>query len=378
MKSTCLSKLMRFSSWIVLLLLLIGCSGSPAVITSPEITLAPTAVIATPETTVTSTVVVSTPETTVTPTEDLGGLSADASGTLRSLEKLNDYPFYVMHYQGDYPYPRISLPLSADFNFSCSLFAALGTSGDMLYGRNFDWMFSPALLVFTDPSDGYASASMVDLNFLGIDNVTAAKLVDLPLSARDALLAAPSLPFDGMNEYGLVIAMAAIPDEYIDDASYDPSKSNIGSIDVIRQILDHARDVDEALEIFDGYNIDFGGGPPIHYLIADRTGSAVLVEFYQSEMIKLINQVPWHMATNHLRCIAQGDGRCPRYRVISERLSAVNGQLDTKSAMRLLFDVKQASTQWSAVYNMTSGEINIALGGKIDPAYTFRLDLSTP
>jgi Flp pilus assembly protein TadD len=34
----------------------------------------------------------------------------------------------------------------------------------MFYGRNFDWDFSPALLLFTNPPDGYASVSRGDLD----------------------------------------------------------------------------------------------------------------------------------------------------------------------------------------------------------------------
>ena len=49
----------------------------------------------------------------------------------------------------------------------------------MFYGRNFDWEFSPALLLFTDPPDGYASVSMVDLTFLGI-SPAASKDADRP------------------------------------------------------------------------------------------------------------------------------------------------------------------------------------------------------
>jgi hypothetical protein len=33
-------------------------------------------------------------------------------------------------------------------------FAAIGDEEQNLYGRNFDWQFSPAVLLFTDPPDG--------------------------------------------------------------------------------------------------------------------------------------------------------------------------------------------------------------------------------
>ena len=312
------------------------------------------------------------------PTEELGGLSAENAATLKSLEKLDDYPLYVMYYTGSYEYPRIGSAFPVLGDFSCSLFATLGDEKDRLYGRNFDWEFSPALLLFTDPPDGYASVSMVDLTFLGITTEASKTLIDQPFDKLTALLDAPSMPFDGMNEYGLTIGMAAVPDEFLDDASYDRSRPQIGSIGIIRQVLDHARNVDEALGLFGQYNIDFSGGPPIHYLIADRAGKAVLVEFYQGKMVQLPNEAPWHLATNHLRCIAQGDGSCPRYHLLSERLAAQDGQLEPGEAMQLLSEVTQGLTQWSSVYDMSSGDIYIAIGQSYDEIHEFHLDLQSP
>jgi hypothetical protein len=312
------------------------------------------------------------------PTENVGGLSSESAATLRSLEKLDDYPFYAMHYAGEYRYPQIGSTWSVGVDFSCSLFATLAAGSDMVYGRNFDWDMSPTLLLFTDPPDGYASASMVDLEFIGISPEASKNLADLPLLERIALLSAPSMPFDGMNEYGLTVGMAAVPGDYKEHASYDPSKPTIGSIGIIRQILDHARNVDEAVELFKQYNIDFRGGPLIHYLIADPAGKAVLIEFYLGEMKVLPNEAPWHLATNHFRCTAEGNGGCPRYRKISEQLIAMNGQLDPKSAMQLLSEVRQGITQWSAVYDMISGDINVAIAGNYDSIYNFHLDLAQP
>lgn len=338
---------------ISLLLILSSCSGPVPAVTVP-------------------------PTLPATQTPDLEGLSTNAVTTLSSLQKLDDYPFYVMHYSGSYEYPEIGSILSVKTNFACSLFAALGAPGDMFFGRNFDWSISPALLLFTDPPDGYASVSMVDLEFIGIRPEVSLSLGDLPLAERIALLGAPSMPFDGMNEHGLTIGMAALPGDYQDHASYDPTKPTIGSIGIIRLALDHARDVNQAVELFEGYNIDFRGGPLIHYLLADPGGNSVLIEYYRGVMITLPNKEPWHMATNHFRCIAVGDGGCTRYRTLSETLSTVNGQVDERSAMQLLSKVEQDITQWSVVYNMTDGTVDVALGGNYARIYSFDLEDTKP
>ncbi len=312
------------------------------------------------------------------PTEDTHGLSSDAVKTLRSLELVDDYPLYVMHFAGNtdtQQMGRTNPPIGA---FSCSLFAAMGQPGDMLYGRNFDWEFSPALLLFTDPPDGYASVSMVDLTFLGIDNTTAKSLTSLSLPDRLALLKAPAFPFDGMNEPGLAIGMAALPEEYRDDVSYQAERPAIGTVEIIRQILDHARNVDEAIALFDHYNIDFTGGPPVHYLVADSTGKSVLIEFYQGKMIQIPNETAWHLATNHLRCTAASDGGCWRYKELSERLTAAEGRMGTVEAVQLLSDVAQSSTQWSVLYNMTRGDIQVKVGQSHKTVFPFHLDRMKP
>jgi hypothetical protein len=259
--------------------------------------------------------------------------------------------------------------------WACSLFAAMGDADYKLYGRNFDWEYSPALLLFTDPPDGYASVSMVDIAYFGFEGDKAGTITDLPLIERQQLLYTPLWPFDGMNERGLAVGMAAVPPG---DMRPDPNKETIGSLTVIREMLDHASNVDEALAILQSYNIDFEGGPPLHYLMADSSGRSLLVEFYKGEMVVIPNETPWHLATNFLRASAgeSAEGKCWRYDKISQRLTETEGQLTVQDAMDLLSDVSQGSTQWSVVYGMSSGDVNVVMAQKYDNVHTLHLDLA--
>ncbi len=316
--------------------------------------------------------------TSVTPPSPVpnpAGFSEDESATLASLKQVDDYPLYTMQYYGEYASRRTSVLPAVKGDgptpgWACSLFTVLLDEEHLLYGRNFDWDFSPALLVFTDPSDGYASVSMVDMTYLGFSRQTVFNLTDLPLEEREGLLDAPLIPFDGMNEHGLAIGMAAVPPG---DMKTDPSKETIGSLGIMREILDHARTVDEATAILGNYNIDFRGGPPVHYLIADAKGKSVLVEFYRGEMNVIANDKPWHSATNFLRSSVDDprDGKCWRYDTINARLNEKQGLLDTKSAMDLLAEVAQGNTQWSVVYQMARGEVSIAMGRDYSNVQTF-------
>ena len=252
----------------------------------------------------------------------------------------------------------------------------MGDPHDRLFGRNFDWRYSPALLLFSDrPAvGGYASVSMVDIAYLGFDD-RSVDLTTLPLAERRGLLDAPSWPFDGMNEAGVAVGMAAVPSA---DERHDPGKPTIDSLEVMRAILDRAGSVDEAVAILGQYNIDWEGGPPLHYLVADRSGRAALVEFHGGQIVVLPNAGPWHAATNFTRSAVAGDaaGQCHRFDTLVRRLTDTGGALDPRAALDLLQAVAQteSATQWSVVYGMSSGQVDVVVGRRYSQVHTFRLE----
>lgn len=311
-----------------------------------------------------------------TPLPTVAGLSSAEVASLASLEQVDDYPLYVMHYYDSDGASSRPLPdVPAGPTWGCSLFAALGDEASLLYGRNFDWEYSPALLLFAHPDDGYDSVAMVDLGYFVSDAVVST-LTTAPLELRRSLLNVLVWPFDGMNEHGLTVGMAAVPDSPL---PHDAALPTLGSLEMIREILDHARDVDEALELMQSHNVSMWGGPAIHYLIADPLGRAVLVEYYEGEMHVLQSQAPWHLATNHYRVVLTDDAGTPepepcwRYDRLEAALTEAAGRLKLDEALALLADVQQPSTQWSVVYDMGAREVHVAMGGDYADVHTFRL-----
>ena len=305
------------------------------------------------------------------------GLSSDQMATLSSLDQVGDYPLYVMHYYDDYDtqvYGHRPASTQAPA-WACSLFAALGDGVNRLYGRNFDWQFSPALLLFTDPPDGYASVSMVDIAYFGFDDQAVRTLLHLSLGDLRPLLQAPHWPFDGMNEHGLAVGMAAVP---AGNMPSNPDKPTIGSLGIIREILDHARDVDEAVALLEAHNIDMQGGPAIHYLVADRSGRSLLVEFYRGQMVVTLTEQPWHLATNFITASgpAPSEAGCWRYDQIEATLSQQGGRLDAARAMELLSQVSQTNTQWSVVYGLSTGQVRVTMGRQYENPHAFHLPLA--
>lgn len=322
----------------------------------------------------------------VSPTLSQSLLNQDQLLSLDSLELIDNYPLYLMYYRADYqdidpsneksfkpklPVFQVGNQVN-EHNWGCSLFAALGSSEHPLFGRNFDWRYSPALLLYTFPEDGNASVSMVDLEYLVGDQ--AANLLELPPEQRIPLLNAPDWPFDGMNDCGLVIGMAAVPSS--GEIRPDPMKKDIGSLKIMREVLDHTCTVDSALELMGRYNINWEGGPELHYLIAERSGQAVLVEFLQGAMKSIPNHRPWHLATNFLISGISGplDGISSRYDTISSFMLDASGDLLPELAIDLLSQVSQDSTQWSIVYDLKNGEIRVVMGKDFSDKKFFQLE----
>jgi hypothetical protein len=214
---------------------------------------------------------------------------------------------------------------------------------------------------------------MVDIAYLGFDGERALGIGDLPIEERRGLLDAPLWPFDGMNEHGLAIGMAAVPGG---QGPPDPAKQTVDSLGIIRLMLDRARDVEEAVALLQRYNITMGGGPDLHYLLADRAGRSALVEFYEGEMVVLDSEQPWHLATNFLRAgETLASGQCWRYDRIQRSLASARGRLERGPAMDLLALVAADTTQWSVVYEMGTGTIEVAMGRQYAAPHIFHLPL---
>jgi hypothetical protein len=306
--------------------------------------------------------------------------------SLQSLVKVNDFPFYTMTYYGAYPSHSAKAPKpgsapKAGEKWACSLFAALGDPDNRVYGRNFDWIYSPVLLLFTYPPDGYASVSMVDLAYLGFPRDEFLILDQLPLVKRWLLVRGVQLPFDGMNAYGLVVGMATVPDVELPPIA---GKKIVDTTEIIREMLDHSRTVDEAVALMEKHHVAMRSGLMLHYLIADATGKAVLVEYNQGRMHVIPNDQPWHLSTNFLVTnVKYPRGQCPRYDKIGKRLLKTAGRLSGPEALNLLDKISNRSsegvrTQWSVVYGMNNGTIHVVLDRKFNRTYSFQLEMAQP
>lgn len=279
----------------------------------------------------------------------------EATRTLASLRRVDDLPLYEMTYLGAYDATVGTDATRTAEPFGCSLFVAAGDPARPLFARNFDWDPNPALVLRTDPPGGYASISLVDISYLGVgaDPTGDRRLLDAPL-----------LPFDGMNERGLAIGLAADDGARADPV---PGRPTVGSVRIQRLVLDRAATVAEAVALFGRHNLDFSGGPALHYLIADATGASAVVEFVDGRMRVEQGRTPWRALTNEpvVGVPEQRRRADHRYGRIAAALDRAGGAVDPAAAARLLTEVRQPHTRWSVVYDLRGGEIRLttAAGG---------------
>lgn len=318
-------------------------------------------------------------------TEDGESLSELQLKTLKSLRKIDNHPLYVMEYFADYnldPFlgnfdgmkedPALFLDIKDESSIKeCSTFTALGESGQRFLGRNQDTMSHvPALLLFTRPPGRYASVSLLDTRATWIlkDN-----LQTLPLKERALLLNAPFWPYDGMNECGLAFGHMALEGDRV----YDPVKITIHGMQAIRMVLDYAKNVEEAVQLLENYNIF--RSEQGHFLIADAGGHSAVIEYIDGKMLVIRNREPWQVATNFV--INNGSPSairhlCDRYDTAYMALKESNGRISRKEIMKILERISMNDTfktQWSVVYNLDSGDVDVAMGRDYRDVLSFKL-----
>ncbi len=320
--------------------------------------------------------------------------------SLMSLEKVDKYGMYQMTYYGDYGFDEflevgarndadietfvtkrllkglpINLGVTGD---GCTAFVVKNESGDILFGRNFDFLYAPSLQLYTAPNNGYASVSTVNLAFAGYsgDNLPDGSFFNTFLT-----LAAPFLPFDGMNEKGLAIALLAVPKA---EVPYNPDKITLNTTTAIRLVLDKAATVEEAIELLKQYNIYFSGGIECHYLIADASGHSVIVEYVNQELCVVESETEYQIASNFIAYnglnIGEGFTEFERYDRVQNAIEENNGILEVSGAIQLLadvgvFDGDIDKLQWSVLYNLTTGKGGIFANRKTNNIIEFNLDM---
>lgn len=166
----------------------------------------------------------------------------------------------------------------SDPDIGCSSFTAKSESGDVLFGRNYDFSKTNTCIVFTEKNKGrHASISTVDLQFLGIDvNKNVEGLMN-----KITCLAASYAPLDGINDVGVScgIYMTYQGGDKTVATNQNTDKPDFTSTTLLRLILDYADNIEEAVEIASTYDLHDSANTSYHYMVADSSGRSAILEW---------------------------------------------------------------------------------------------------
>lgn len=252
--------------------------------------------------------------------------------------------------------------------YACSAFVTKTPDGKYLGGRSFGLGGTDTLCVYTHPSDGYASISTVSTDMLnvGADNA----YPTTSLEGRAALLAAPYIAVDGMNEKGLFTALL--------DLSMGETHMETGNRDLtvtmaVRLLIDRAATVDEAIELLRNYDIHTGHGWTQHLFVGDASGDGAVIEWHKGQMKVVKSPICTNFRLSSKMAQDDPTGMCERFDILHDALEK-HPENTPGDAMDMLEAVKQEydnniHTEWSIVYHLTDFSMDISVDMDFDNVY---------
>ncbi len=292
--------------------------------------------------------------------------------TIKSLETYKEKNLYSLQYFGDYGFNKfinqgakdwdeygdfirknIAHGISQNIDVTgtkCSSFVARNEKGEVLFCRNFDYSFAPVVMTTTTPSKGYSSLCACELGFI---NFGRNEIIEPhKLNMTNALtLMCPYFTTDGMNEYGVAMSVLDCGKAYLPEPLDAPT---MVTCSMIRMILENARNVDEAVDLFKSYNIS-SEKPNHHFMIADSSGKSVVMEYTQDGIIAVETNIVTNFDLYDEKHLGTGMNR---YVTIQNKLQETGGVLSEEEAFALLSEVGvKGHIQYSTVYNLTTGKV---------------------
>ena len=282
----------------------------------------------------------------------------------------------VIAYLADSLLPGLDLEGLLGNTFGYSTISVQNPSGEVLFGRNFDWENCEAMVVTAYPQNGYASISTVNTDFI-TQNV-GDSVVGMALQLdKVKTLAALYAPLDGMNEAGLAVSVNMIQDAA--SIAQDTENPDITTTTAVRLLLDKAANVEEALELLGQHDLHGSMGMMIHFAIADSTGRSVAVEYVDHEMIVTDTTVltNFYLADGEKNGIGtqqSHEGYDILMRLLEETptmtMAEVRNALDSVSKDNF---GELESTEWSIVMNLATGEARYYHRENYTKSYVFTL-----
>ncbi len=297
----------------------------------------------------------------------------DTLATINSFSHLGD--FHTINYVGDYE--EILDYLDGLYvggqnqmygEMGCSLFSGIGDSENIFFGRNFDNPQQDILVGKYSSPGCYESIALNRLADVGLPLGT--NFNNLTQQQKLLLLRSPYFAADGMNSMGVAAGLAYVQEV---DVVMHPEKDTIFITRWVREILDHAANVEEAIEISNSYNIvDNMFGPNSlchHLLVTDGNGNSVILEYHDGQFMTISPEPNWQVLTNtpiYNVPLQQLFSLCYRYELLYNALQAQNGEIiDWRNGLDILelptWGNLYNGTQWSNLFDLNENVMYLSL-----------------
>lgn len=229
----------------------------------------------------------------------------------------------------------------------CTIFSYKTEEEKLIIGRNFDWFGKGGRIHIQPPSRSYGlkTNGIIFIEQMGDDR-----------------------PYDGMNDKGLFVGMAALMNTEIKDGFKD-----MNDLGLIKYILERATTAQEALDIAKRHKLDYMQDafyPKVHYMFVDKNSNVIIYEEDKFEKHVNLNINEGEVITNFAYYNMLP---CDRNDKVKEHFK--NGISDENQAKLILEEVKQeSSTVYSAIYNLELGFIRLWI--EQDYKYEHRFNIS--
>jgi hypothetical protein len=267
--------------------------------------------------------------------------------TLQTPREIDSLPLYVLEYRNDYDFDAflekgVETPWYCDPNINgtpgideCTVFPVSNADGDRRATIHLHAPQIPYLVLFTYPSGGFASVSLVSLGRMGYPAAPGEERLFDKLDHRIGLLEAPYWPVSGINVHGLFAAVFAV--------GGGPKISESGKVTLagphgLRLILDRAKNIEQAAELLQKYNTNAAGVH--HYFIADVSGRSIVMKHTEAGMVITRDFQGWSRGS------------------IGNLMDLLKGMFSPESI--------------SAFCNLTTGELHVVMGHRYDKVQTFK------
>ncbi len=135
---------------------------------------------------------------------------------------------------------------------------------------------APIIMVTTKPQNGYKSWNIVDMSDVGlISKQDIAQWTDNTFQT----IAASYCTSEGINQEGFGVSLISCPVAECDDTSL----VNITPFVAVRLLLDRTATVESAIDLLEGYDIDFSSGT-YHFFISEKNQNSAIIEYIDGKM----------------------------------------------------------------------------------------------